>query len=249
MPRRWRHSGELQKSCASSANLFAFTCGPPWAWIDGCPVLAEFDVQHRLAATYRQGRGRLHSAAHDRNGLARHDELPQINRYSFHPGEQDMIPAARIKDQELAIIAEEPGINHPSITRSRDLGARPGGNRQALFGASEAVGGPKFPDSHPAGGQWQLALGRSERDRRGQTTGVAQRREVGPAIRRPAILGRAGSRAGAGFETLFELGDQVLQIRGLSRELSRALALVGERLLGFPLPLLALVDQQRQALA
>ena len=62
-----------------------------------------------------------------------------------------MIPAAGIKDQELAIIAEGSGIHHPAITRSRDLAARPGGDREALFGASDAVRGAKFLDSHPIG--------------------------------------------------------------------------------------------------
>src|SRR5262245_46532153 len=36
---------------------------------------------------------------------ARYHELPQCNGYPFHPSEQDMISAAGIKDQELAIIA------------------------------------------------------------------------------------------------------------------------------------------------
>jgi hypothetical protein len=58
-----------------------------------------------------------------------------------------MISAAGIKDQELAIIAEGAGVNHPSVARSRDLAARAGSDRYTLFGASEAVGGPKFLDS------------------------------------------------------------------------------------------------------
>src|SRR5258707_12862234 len=79
--------------------------------------------------------------------FARHHELPQINGYPFHPSEQDMISAAGIKDQELAIIAEGTRINHPSIARGRDLAARPGGHRYAFFRAPQAVGGAKFLDS------------------------------------------------------------------------------------------------------
>src|SRR5258707_14969179 len=94
--------------------------------------------------------------------FARHHELPQINGYPFHPSEQDMISAAGIKDQELAIIAEGAGVNHPSIARSRDLAARAGRDRYTLFGASEAVGGPKFPDSGAVDRQRQHSLGRSK---------------------------------------------------------------------------------------
>ncbi len=84
-----------------------------------------------------------------------------------------MIPAAGIQDQELAVSAEGPGINHPAVARSRDLGAGPGGDRQALFGAAEAVGGAEFPDSHAVDRQRQQALGGREGDRRGEPAGVA----------------------------------------------------------------------------
>ena len=97
--------------------------------------------------------GRLGSVAHDRDGLTRQHELPQINGYPFHPSEQDMISAAGIKDQELAIIAERTRINHPSIARGRDLAARTGGYRYALFRAPEAVRGAKFLDSRAVGRQ------------------------------------------------------------------------------------------------
>jgi hypothetical protein len=49
-----------------------------------------------LAYTARFGNGRLGSVAHDRDGLTRQHELPQINGYPFHPSEQDMISAAGI---------------------------------------------------------------------------------------------------------------------------------------------------------
>jgi hypothetical protein len=67
------------------------------------PVLAELRVEYGLASTARFGNGRLGAVAHHRDGLARYHELPQVNGYPFHPSEQDMISAAGIKDQELAI--------------------------------------------------------------------------------------------------------------------------------------------------
>ena len=48
--------------------------------------------------------GRLGSVAHDRDGLTRQHELPQINGYPLHPSQQDMRSAAGIKDQQLTII-------------------------------------------------------------------------------------------------------------------------------------------------
>jgi len=71
----------------------------------------------------------LGSVAPHCDRLARYHELPEVNGYPLHPSEQDMISAAGIKDQELAIIAER---NHPSIARSRDL-APPGGRRSILL--------------------------------------------------------------------------------------------------------------------
>src|SRR5262249_8140774 len=64
-PRLPPHRGELGKFCASSsassANLLAFVYGPPWAWIDGNPVLAELHIEYRLVCTARFGNGRLSS--------------------------------------------------------------------------------------------------------------------------------------------------------------------------------------------
>jgi hypothetical protein len=64
-------------------------------WIDGYPVLTE------LVCTTRFGNGRLGSAAHHCDGLAR--SAPS-QRISVPSSEQDMIFAAGIKDQELTII-------------------------------------------------------------------------------------------------------------------------------------------------
>ena len=68
------------------------------------PRPAELHVKYRLVCTARFGNGRLGSAAHHCDGLARYHELSQVNGYPFHPSEQDMISAAGIKDQELTII-------------------------------------------------------------------------------------------------------------------------------------------------
>src|SRR5262252_4327024 len=128
--RRPPHRGESGKFCASSsANLLAFVYGPPRAWIDGYPVLAELHIEYGLVFTACFGNSRLGAVAHDRDGLARHHELPQVNGYPFHPSEQDMISAAGIKDQELAIIAERTRINHPSVAGGGDLAAGAGADR------------------------------------------------------------------------------------------------------------------------
>src|SRR3954452_22001536 len=113
MPRRWRHSGELQKSCASSANLFAFICGPPWAWIDWSAVLTELDIQHRLTRVRGENGGDLRCRPHGRDRLSREHKLSDVDRNALHPGDQDMIPAPGIEDQELSIAAEGAGIDHP----------------------------------------------------------------------------------------------------------------------------------------
>src|SRR5712691_4877599 len=144
MPRRWRHSGELQKSCASSANLFAFFCGPPWAWIDWSAVLTELDIEHGLARVRREDRGNLGLRSHGRDRLPRKYKLTDVNRNALHPGDQHMIPAPGVEDQELSVAAKRSGVNNPAITRCCDLGADPGRQRNAFFHPTCAVGTAKF---------------------------------------------------------------------------------------------------------
>src|SRR5215471_9708585 len=120
-PRRWRRSVELQKSCASSANLFAFICGPPWAWIDWSAVLTELDIEHGLARVGGENRSNLGGFSHGRDRLPRKYKLADVYRNALHPGDQDMIPAPGIEDQELTVAAERTGINNPTITRGCDL--------------------------------------------------------------------------------------------------------------------------------
>src|ERR1700719_5283154 len=140
MPRRWRHSGELQKSCASSANLFAFICGPPWAWINWSAVLTELDIEHGLTRIGGEDRGDLGGRPHGRDRLPRKYKLADVNRNALHPGDQHMIPATGVEDQELSVAAKRSGVHNPPVTRGCDLRAGPGRQRNALFDATGAIG-------------------------------------------------------------------------------------------------------------
>src|SRR5216684_3799953 len=159
MPRRWRHSGELQKSCASSANLFAFICGPPWAWINWSAVLAELDIEHGLARVGCENGCDLGRGPHCRDRLPRKYKLADVYRNALHPSDQDMIPATGIEDQELSIAAEGSGVNNPSVTRRCDLGARPGGQRNAFFCSSGAIRPAKIANLGAVDRECQQPLG------------------------------------------------------------------------------------------
>src|SRR4029077_9382171 len=144
MPRQWRHSGELLKSCASSANLFAFICGPPWAWIDWSAVLTELDIEHGLARISLENGCDLGHRPHDRDRLSRKYKLADVDRNALHPGDQHMIPATGIEDQELSVAAERAGVNNPSVTRGCDLFTGPCCQRNAFFHATCAIGTAKL---------------------------------------------------------------------------------------------------------
>src|ERR1700761_6644567 len=144
MPRQWRRSKELQKCCASSANLFAFICGPPWAWINWSAVLTELDIEHGLTRAGRDNGRDLGGCPHGRNRLPRKYKLADVNRNALHPGDQDMIPAPGIEDQELSVAAKWTGVNNPAITRGCDLRARPCCQGNAFFDATRAVGTAKI---------------------------------------------------------------------------------------------------------
>src|SRR6185312_17265211 len=98
MPHRLQRSEELLKSCASSANLFAFICGPPWAWIDRSAVFAELDIEHRLARVGRKNGRYLGRRPHGCDRLPRKHKLSDVYRNALHPGDKDMIPAPGIED-------------------------------------------------------------------------------------------------------------------------------------------------------
>src|ERR1700730_12765307 len=144
MPRRWRRKGELPKSCASSANLFAFICGPPWTWIDWSAVLTELDIEHGLTPVGREDGCNLGRRPHGRDRLSRKYKLADVNRNALHPGDQHMIPATGVEDQELSEAAKRPGVNNPAVTRRCDLGSRPGCQRNAFFYAARTIGTAKI---------------------------------------------------------------------------------------------------------
>src|SRR5437879_4670718 len=183
MPRRWRHSGELQKSCASSANLFAFICGPPWAWIDWSAVLTELDIEHRLT------RGRCEYGCnqgcrpHGRDRLPRKYKLADVYRNALHPGDQDMIPAPGIQDQELSVAAEGSGVNNPTVTRGCDLRAGPGCQRNAFFDATRTIGTAKIANLGAVDRKCEQPLGGGKGDRRAESRGILQRAQIGLAVR------------------------------------------------------------------
>src|SRR6266700_2458230 len=182
MPRRWRHSGELQKSCASSANLFAFICGPPWAWIDRSAVLTELDIEHGLARVGRENGCNLGCRSHGRDRLPRKYKLSDVYRNALHPGDQDMIPAPGIEDQELSVAAEGPGVNYPAVTRGCDLGAGPGRQRNACFDTARAVGTAKIANLAAINRQGEQSRGGGKGDRGAQPGRVLQRPQIRLAI-------------------------------------------------------------------
>src|SRR3954454_19738005 len=140
MPRRWRRSEELSKSCASSANLFAFICGPPWAWINGSAVLTELDIEHGLTRVCGEYRRNLGRGPHGCDRLPRKYKLADVDRNALHPGDQHMIAAPGIEDQELTVATEGSGVNNPAVARGCDLRSGPRCQRNAFLYAPGAVG-------------------------------------------------------------------------------------------------------------
>src|SRR6476659_633575 len=169
MPRRWRHSGELKKSCASSANLFAFICGPPWAWIDWSAVLTELNIEHGLARGGGENGCDLGGRPHGRDRLPRKYKLADVYRNALYPGDQDMIPAPGIEDQELSVAAEGSGVNYPAVTRCCDLSAGLGCQGNAFFHATRPVGTAKFANLAPIDRKSEQRLGGGKGNRRAQS--------------------------------------------------------------------------------
>src|ERR1700753_3243028 len=173
-PRRWRRSVGQEKSCASSANLFAFICGPPWAWINGSAVLTELNIKYGLAGIGCQYRSDLGCCPHGRDRLPRKNKLSDVNRNAPHSGDQDMIPAPGVEDQELSVAAKGTSVNDPAVTRGCDLRAGAGRQRNAFFDATRAVGTAKVPYFHTVDRQSEQSLGRCESNRRAQPGRVFQ---------------------------------------------------------------------------
>src|SRR4051812_36778618 len=214
------------KSCASSANLLAFICGPPWAWIDWSAVFAELDIEHRLTRVRGENGGDLRGRPHGRDRLPREHELSDVDRNALHPGDQHMIPAPGIEDQELSIAAEGPGIDHPAVTRRRDLGAGLTYKQNALLAPAEPVGTAEIPDLVTVNRKRQETLGRGEGHRGGGPGTILEsaRAGLGAGGRVCSRLGlgllgglsRLLGRFGRALQILLHLGDQPLEIANLS---------------------------------
>src|SRR6476659_9718547 len=226
MPRRWRHSGELKKSCASSANLFAFICGPPWAWIDWSAVLTELDIQYRLARGRRENGCDLGCRPHGCDRLSRKYKLADVYRNALHPGDQDMIPAPGIEDQELSVAAEGSGVNYPAVTRCCDLSAGLGCQGNAFFHATGTVGTAKLANLAAINRKGKQAPGGGEGDGRGQSGRVLQRPQVGLAPRRSrrTLQAGGGGRLGRALQVLLHFRNQALQALDLPGQVDGARA-------------------------
>src|SRR5262245_40992260 len=124
-------------------------CGPPWARIDWSAVLTELDIQHRLTRGCREYRCDLGCRPHRRDRLSRKYKLADVYRNTLHPGDQDMIPATGIEDQELSVAAERSSVNYPAVTRCCDLSACPGGHGNTFFDTSGAIGTAEFANFAP----------------------------------------------------------------------------------------------------
>src|ERR1700749_2597876 len=102
------------------------------------------DIEHGLARVGREDGCNLGRRSHSRDRLSRKYKLADVNRNALHPGDQHMIPATGVEDQELSVAAKRPGVNNPSITRGCYLGADPGCQGNAFFYAPCAVGTAKI---------------------------------------------------------------------------------------------------------
>src|SRR5579863_1264794 len=158
-----------------------------------------------------------------------------------------MITAAGIEDQELPIAAKWTGVNNPTIAWRRDLCARMRGDGETLLGSTDPIGSAECANRYAVDRKLEMAASVRKGDRRSETPWIAKRRKLGPgrigfdAARR--IAGRAGRRIEAGLE----LGDEILEVADLLRQVHGTLLLGGKSLLGAGLFFLPRVDQHVQA--
>ena len=207
------------------------------------------ETRHTARADLSQSRWRRPTApaTHHRNRLPRQHELPQIDGYPFHPRQQHMIPAAGIKDQELAVIAEGSGVHHPAIARSRDLGAGRVASERPFSVPPRPSGAPNSRIFTPLTGNGSIPLADAKAIAGASRPGSFSAARSGRCPALSVIAGRAagaGGRRGA-VESCSSLAIRSFRSFGLARQLRGALAFGGERLLGLGLLLLALLDQQR----
>src|SRR5262245_20346479 len=124
-----------------------------------------------------------------------------------------MIPATGIEDQELSVAAEGPSVNNPAIARGCDLATDLGGQRNAFFHATGAVGTAKIAKLGAINRVSEKPLGGGKGDRRALPGGVLESPQIRLAARgsRGALLDGGGGRFGGAFQVLLHLGDQALQ--------------------------------------
>ena len=159
-----------------------------------------------------------------------------------------MISATGIQDQEFAVGSVGRSVNNPAVARRRDLGTRPGCDRNPPFGTSVAVRSAEIARFDPVDGNRQHALGGRKSDRRGEPAGILEGRKIRPGVAQGAALLGTTRRARCAVEPALEPADQIFEIIGLARQLGGALALRFELLFGLALVLLPLVDQQGHAI-
>src|SRR5580704_1935788 len=90
-----------------------------------------------------------------------------------------MIPAAGIKDQELAITAKRSGVNNPSIARGSNLGARTGCDGQSLLSSTGTVRGAELANPRSIDRQTQMPAIRRECNGGREPAGVLQGGQIG----------------------------------------------------------------------
>src|SRR5947209_6689807 len=207
MLRRWQRSGELPKSCASSANLLAFSCGPPWAWIDWSAVLTEL-FHSRIGS---ENGSLLGCRSHNRDRLSRLNKLPDIDGNALHSGDQDMIPATGVEDQELSVTTEGAGIHNPAITRRCDLGTGPGRQGGTFIDTARPIGTTEFANLGTIHGIGEHTLCGGKSNRRALARGVFQRVGVRLVVERNSLQAGGGGGLGRSLDVLLHGGNEPLQ--------------------------------------
>ena len=194
------------------------------------PSLRNSTYKNRLfRADSDRRRGLRGSVAHARHRLARQYELPHVHIDSTHAGQDHIIAAAGVNDQELSITSIRPGKGDPSVAGRNDDTIFPRGDGKAFFGPAIAVGRAKAAQRRAGRRQWQAAFKIFESDRRREARRIAERRRqrLGPLLARQGgvrgLAGRVGvarrlRRASRGLAFALHAGDQILDARRLSRQ-------------------------------
>ena len=111
-------------------------------------------------------RSNLRAISHDRDWLAGQHKLPDFDGNPLHPGQQHMIPAADVKDQELSVGTIWCRVDHPAIAGRRHLRTGAGGNGNASFGAAKSIRCTEIAGFDAVDRKFQQSLGRRKWNRR-----------------------------------------------------------------------------------